>query len=47
MDAFGRCVGIVAQADIAAKTRTSSTMTADLVREVSKPDGAAEQRRYH
>ena len=45
VDAFGRCVGIVAQADIATKTMMSTT--ADLVREVSKPDGAAEQRRYH
>jgi CBS domain-containing protein len=44
-DAFGRCVGIVAQADIATKTMMSTT--ADLVREVSKPDGAQEQRRYH
>ena len=45
VDAFGRCVGIVAQADIAMKTMMSTA--ADLVREVSKPDGAAEQRRYH
>ena len=45
VDAFGRCVGIVAQADIATKTMMSTT--ADLVREVSRPDGAAEQRRYH
>jgi CBS domain-containing protein len=45
VDSFGRCVGIVAQADIATKTMMSTA--ADLVREVSKPDGAAEQRRYH
>ena len=45
VDHTGRCVGIVAQADVATKTQMATA--AELVREVSIPDGAAEQRRYH
>jgi len=44
VDAAGRVVGIVAQADVALH---DTKQAAELAREVSKPDGGAEERRYH